>query len=812
MPAVSPTPIVDPDTVIGRGGFGTVYAHPEDNEKCIKVLKSPLNEASSQHLQRLIDVVRWARPSDVDTLTTRFGWPVEAFGEPTAIRGFTMQRAPEACFFDLKILGRTARETLSAKHFMYEKYWAGVSVQTKEPEASVEKRIEILLDLASALDVLHENGLTYGDLSSNNVAINSLGPSHVFLFDADSILTASERAKSPIRTPEWETPEGLDQIQIDRSRFALFALRLFVKKPAIRPMSGYEYELPEQLHSLEPLIADLYSGGDAKSFDFLCDALRHRRSREAGSKAFQNAVASGFARRILREKSHATTQNELLQVQLAERQMFYEVAYVSMSGKQRRQSARRDELNRAGFQLDVPPIASLSTPPRTEEELKSLVHLAMFEELAGHLVAEGLGKLEDHGWLERAVQHALVETSGPELLAKPQRGALSAQTWWPATQFVNYMQLNITYPGGTQTVEMRRGDASERFERQLQIDHGGAVKLDLFFGALSPSGSVVWHPEPLSQLHDIEPAFDPPYIPTPNLPSDAGLTAELLDPRAIREQQIVERIKREKLAKAKRKKALLNLAASLTSIAILVFAVVPAVRSMLPNSPAQEETLQSIIGNAVNTASSTTTVQAVETVDPITGTPQMLRSNIDVALEYQVESNLMIATLLHNENDTSQYQLTWEETTSPQAIQQTAVLIPKETGTFSPSLTHINNDVATNLDCGGSITISDRQADPSQIGFSGRTRVGFDDQGIFLRIREPQQETSEVLIGIRRAGSAVTKIYRVEWQPEIRIPVESPGTWEIRLETDTGAIWLPPVTLSSSHPSFFQTQSSEESS
>ena len=86
----------------------------------------------------------------------------------------------------------------------------------------------------------------------------------------------------------------------------------------------------------------------------------------------------------------------------------------------------------------------------------------MFEEIAGHLVAEGLGALEDHGWLERAVQHALVETSGPELLVKTQRGSLSSQTWWPASQFVNYMQLHITHPSGTHEVEMRRGDASEQ--------------------------------------------------------------------------------------------------------------------------------------------------------------------------------------------------------------------------------------------------------------------------------------------------------------------------------------------------------------
>ena len=44
---------------------------------------------------------------------------------------------------------------------MFEKYWSGLSIQTEEPEASVEQRIDILLDLASALVVFHDNGLTY---------------------------------------------------------------------------------------------------------------------------------------------------------------------------------------------------------------------------------------------------------------------------------------------------------------------------------------------------------------------------------------------------------------------------------------------------------------------------------------------------------------------------------------------------------------------------------------------------------------------------------------------------------------------------
>ena len=800
MAITSTLPILDPETLIGKGGFGTIFAHPEDNDKCIKVLNKPLSEAASLHLQRLIDVVRWARPSDVDTLTTRFGWPIEAFGDAAAITGFTMHRAPANFFFDLKISGRTRREPLSAKHFMFAKYWEGLSIQTDEPVASVEHRIDILLDLASALIVLHDNGLTYGDLSSNNVAIDTTGRPRVFLFDADSILTASERAKTPIATPDWETPKDLDPIQIDRSRFALFALRLLVREPAIRPMRGIEQKLPDRVESILPLIIDLYNHGDAASFDYLCDALRNRRSREAASDAFHSALASGFARRVLQERSHALVADDYAMVRFAEDQLYYEVAYISMSGKQRRQALRRPHLNRSQFKLDVPPIASLQTPPSTEEHLKRLVHLAMFDEIAGHLVSEGLGELEDHGWLERAVQHALVETSGPELLVKTQRGSLSSQTWWPASQFVNYMQLHITHPAGRHEVEMRRGDASEQVERELRIEHGGDVQLDLYFGAISPSGNIVWHPEPLTEFYDVEPVFEPPKVGPPNSQPFPELSGELVDPRAVREQQIVERIEREERAKTQRNKTLRIMTGAIAAAAILVFGVVLAIRSITPDS-STSSMLGGLIEEAVNSIP-TTTGESFETVDS-------LRSQINVAVEFQVESNLMITTLFRTEADKADYQITWSDTSPTRSLKRSAVFNPESPGAYSPLLIHQENGVATAIDIGGAITTLDVQPSPSSIGLSDRMRVGFDDQGVLLRLGSNPGTLTEITVGARKVGAVAIMNYPIEWAPVVRIPADSPGTWELRISTDDGEIALPAVTLSSSHPLFSQSQTSQ---
>ena len=131
-------------------------------------------------------------------------------------------------------------------------------------------------------------------------------------------------------------------------------------------MNGIEHKLPDRVESMLPLIIDLYKHGDAASFDYLCDALRNRRASEAGTAAFHAALASGFARRVLQERAHAIVADDYAMIRFAEDQLYYEVAYISMSGKQRRQAARLTHLNSSHFRLDVPPIASLKNPPTTE--------------------------------------------------------------------------------------------------------------------------------------------------------------------------------------------------------------------------------------------------------------------------------------------------------------------------------------------------------------------------------------------------------------------------------------------------------------
>ena len=103
-----PLPSLGRDSLIGSGGMGSVYVHPEHPELAIKMFKTPLEGAPAHRILHLVAVAQWARPSDRATLTSRFSWPIECFGEENRIHGYSMPLAdPDRCYFDLKTVGRT---------------------------------------------------------------------------------------------------------------------------------------------------------------------------------------------------------------------------------------------------------------------------------------------------------------------------------------------------------------------------------------------------------------------------------------------------------------------------------------------------------------------------------------------------------------------------------------------------------------------------------------------------------------------------------------------------------------------------------
>ena len=774
MATVVQLPILDPGTAFARGGFGAVYGDPRDATRCIKVLNEPLGSEASRQLIRLIDVVRWARPSDVETLTTRFAWPVEAFGDSEAVIGFSMQRAPSTTDFELTTIGPPRKETLRAQYLMDKGYWRKTAVRSEQPSVDLAGRIEVSLDLASALAVLHEAGLSYGDVSSNNIAVNLTATPQVFLFDADSILTVTERAANPIHTPDWQVDENLDPIETDRARFALFVTRLFAQVRNLRPEGYIDELMPEPIVGLLPTLEELHRTGSIESFDALCEGLRHRRSNSAGRAAFDRAIESQFARRVIRERIHAVTPSDKNMVAFAENQLLYEVAYARMSGRQRRQAVRRDNLSRAGFTLDVPPVIRLSTAPTTHEELEQLIHLAMFEDIAGHLVNEGLGQLEGHGWLERAVQHALVEANDPELQVKTDRGRLSVRAWWPADPIVNVMQLIITSGDFSYDADMHRGDASHQMDREVVLDDGGTVTVALRAGSESPSGTVIWGPDWLQETHDVPPLVEPvvpTQLPPPSVPTAVGM---VIDPVAQREREILERLERERLEKERKRQRARRLALwSVGTIAASVLAL-PAIR--LTQGLFSDDTPAPIVGVADR--------------DP----------DLRAGPGY-VSITMAPRTDTDNEEQLS-YVIDWGRGEPAVRVQRRSAVSASTSGLYRPTVTARTMGSVSEVPTHGSILVTSPQRQPQDVGLPAGTAVGVNGDGIYVHLG-PRRigDSDRVALRFTRQGDTVTRRIEVGWQDIIPLPISTPGTWFVSVVVSERVVFhLPAVTLDLDHP------------
>ena len=773
MATVTPLPVLDPSAAFARGGFGAVHSDPRDSSRCIKVLNEPLGREESRQLARLIDVAKWARPSDVETLTTRFAWPVEAFGNGDAITGFAMQRAPDTTNFELRTVRNPQQKTLRALYLMDKAYWRSAAVRSEQPPVDLGGRIEVALDLASALTVLHESGLCFGDVSSNNVAVNLLATPQVFLFDADSILTVTDRAAKPIHTPGWQVNEQLDPIETDRARFALFVTRLLAQVPNLKPEGYIDELLPERSVGLLPLLEELHKTGSIESFDALCDGLRHRRANRAGQAAFNRAVESQFARRVLAERIHAVTPSDRNMVSFAENQLRYEVAYVQSSGSTRRKELRRNNLSRAGFALDVPPTIRLATAPESPEELEQLVHLAMFEDIAGHLVNEGLGTLEGHSWLERAVQHALVEAHNAELYAKPARGKLSVRAWWPADPIVNVMQLTITSGDLVHTADMHRGDASHQMDREVILKDGGTVTVALRKGSESPSGTVVWDPGWLEETREVPPLVEPEIsteLPPPSAPVAVGT---VIDPVAQREQEILERLERRQLEQEQRKQRARRLALLSMGAVVASVLAVPAVRLA-----------QGLFSN-----------------DGPTPAVGIADRNPDLRAGHGYVSITMAARTSADNDEQLSYVVDWGQGQPAVRVQRRSAISIATDGFYKPTVTARTEGSLSEIPIRGSLLVANPERRPQDVGLPAGTAIGVNNDGIYVHLGPRHVDNPDrVALRFTRQGDTLTRRIDVAWQDTIPLPISTPGTWFVSMVVSDRVVYhFPAVTLDLDH-------------
>ena len=542
--------------------MGSVYGDPRDNSLFLKQFNTPLKGEQAEMLLRLIEVQRWARPSEKEILLTRFSWPIEGFGTPDNIIGYSMPRAPKDAYFSLTTAGRTNDRLLQLKYLMDSRYWAGKAVSSAKPNVNEQDRLEMAIELVDAIQVIHHYGLVYGDVSSNNMCGRLSENPSVFLLDADSIVTPDIRAKNPVRTPGWPVPNNLEPIEADRSLISLFIWRFMLEDPNALPnVSDINRFHLSDAKQFANILISCYKTGSESEFTELSHSLRLVRDDTRDARAILRAANTYYARNVIREAIEAKSEKEKEIVAKAHSQVVFERLIENTTGTRQRILISRSVHRTDGFKLDLSPTITASAPPTTSAEMREMILDARETELAMHLASGDLKSLESDTWLGRAVEHALVEAGFATLSSRNSIESSVIHWTWPVAPYANYAELRIKLASGKVLVEkVSRDPRKPDSERSLRLKGGGKIQIDLVMAVKSPDQNVYLAADKLR--HELTVLAPPKPIAITQSLGATDDDAVIID---LEEQQRLKDLLEAAARRAKRNK-LIGVAASIAAI------------------------------------------------------------------------------------------------------------------------------------------------------------------------------------------------------------------------------------------------------
>lgn len=484
---------------IGKGGFGEVFLDPENEHLCIKVFQSPLRGAEAQRLLDLVDLVGHLRPSERHLLTTRFAWPLEAFGTSRKIVGYRMPRVPESGVFDLLVAGRMSQQVLQAKYLLDPTWWGRDAVQSEPPVLADDARLLVVADALEAFKLLHACGFAYEDLSSNNVCVLNEDPARVFLLDADSVMPIDGASRDIVRSVDWDVDEQLGPAERDWVKAAMFAWRMLLQDRLARPARDQVADFDNRTGTiLGASIVELNDFPGIDAVDQLLESLYGELSRDSERALIDGALQAGYAREVLRYQDFSEMTREVREA--AETQIALEERVEQSTGLQRRLLLRGlRERGQATFHLDILPTAVAAAPPRSAQELERLVLAAEFDSLLDNFLDGQLSAFEGHPWRDRAVQHALVMEPGPEIQVADIQGIMTARFHWPPGELVDCARLRIVSAGQVideRLIERQPGHSSVRI-RGIGSGHpaGERLQVRIAFCVRGEDGGIIECPE-----------------------------------------------------------------------------------------------------------------------------------------------------------------------------------------------------------------------------------------------------------------------------------------------------------------------------
>lgn len=228
--AVQRRDIADSLTFLAKGGQGRVYQvnglRLPDVPGAIVFKEYKPGQVAPNGLSGIIGVRNRMDQATRDRLDSMAAWPCRLVQNGSDVCGILMPRIPDSFFHQwTKPSGKEATSPREVMHLFDDPLKAK---RLGWPWLSLVQRLTICRDLAGALELLHSNGLVFGDVNARNALFRLNESPSVMLVDCDAARKVGNAAVvQQLSAPDWDPPEKGSALSTntDCYKLALFVLR-----------------------------------------------------------------------------------------------------------------------------------------------------------------------------------------------------------------------------------------------------------------------------------------------------------------------------------------------------------------------------------------------------------------------------------------------------------------------------------------------------------------------------------------------------------------------------------------------------------
>ena len=432
-----------------NGNMGDLWIDPTNPGFLIKRFKTPLNAHESKLLIDLNILLYDIRPSSKETLEQNFAWPIEVFGTERSITAIKIPFALSNYFREIEYLSEKKNLLMELAYLVDKAWWHSPAVNSKEPDISLEQRIEFCHNLITTLLALWESGAVYGDFSYRNL-IWALTPTPRIMFlDADTA-TADNSYDRKLHSAYWAEHllPNLTPPQKDFRLAALAVWRILGQNIRTHPDDpNYLNALNSVGPDLRVAIKDLWNGMKLDSAYELQKVLHTYRSDEYISELLRTSKQQGFARHSLLHIPHNPSRAETTFIEQASFWLQIEKEFENKRGRAQIRFGRLNG-NNPDFVFDVisaPTSVDITRP----ENFWNAFRDGEFE-----LIAENKDRFEMSSplipFVTRAIEHALVEIQTPSVIFTTTQSTFETRWTFPAAvNWVDHAMMTVRDASGT---------------------------------------------------------------------------------------------------------------------------------------------------------------------------------------------------------------------------------------------------------------------------------------------------------------------------------------------------------------------------